>query len=393
MELDVDRAREETPGCEEVVHFNNAGAALMPRPVINAVMGHWNLESRIGGYEAAGLAFRSIERVYDAAAEMLGCTREEIAVVENATRAWDMVFYAIPFQAGDRILTSCAEYASNFIAYLQIERRTGAQVEVIPNDEHGQLSVDALRDAIDEKVKLISLTHVPTNGGLVNPAEPVGEVARDAGALYLLDACQSVGQMPIDVKKIGCHMLSATGRKFLRGPRGTGLLYVDRQVLGDLEPPFLDLHAARWVSGDRFEIRPDARRFENWETFVAGKIGLGVAVDYALKWGLDAIRDRVAGLADELRARLKEIRGVVIRDLGLTRCGIVSFSVNEHDPAHVQRGLAERNINVSVSPAEYTRLDMEQRGLQAGLVRASVHYYNTTEEIDFFCRALEDLTA
>ncbi len=391
MEFDVIRAREDTPGCDEVVHFNNAGAALMPRPVVNAVMGHLNLESRIGGYEAAALSHRLIERVYDAAAEMLHCTREEIAVVENATRAWDMVFYAIPFQPGDRILTSTAEYASNFIAYLQVTERTGARVEVIPNDEHGQLSIEALRNAMDEKVRLISLSHVPTNGGLVNPAELVGEVARDAGTLFLLDACQSVGQMPMDVKKIGCHMLSATGRKYLRGPRGTGLLYVDSEILRVLEPPFLDLHAAEWVSDDRFEIRPDARRFENWESFVAGKIGLGVALDYALKWGLEDIRDRVVTLADELRTGIREIDGVMIHDLGRTRCGIVSFSLDGRDPVSVQRCLAERNINVSVSPKAYTRLDMEQRGLHAGLVRASVHYYNTIEEIDFFCHVLNNL--
>ena len=393
MEFDVNRARADTPGCEEVVHFNNAGASLMPRPVMNAVMGHLNLEYRIGGYEAAALAHRLVEHVYDTVSQMLCCEKEEIAVIENATRAWDMVFYAIPFQPGDRILTSCAEYASNFIAYLQIARKTGAVVEVIPNDEHGQISVAALRNAIDDKVKLISLTHVPTNGGLVNPAEEVGEVARDAGVLYLLDACQSVGQMPVDVKKIGCHMLSATGRKYVRGPRGTGLLYVDGQILEELEPPFLDLHAARWASGDRFEIRPDSRRFENWETFVAGKIGLGVAVEYALEWGLQAIGNRVAGLAEELRIGLGTIDGVVIRDLGLSRCGIVSFSVEGHAPEAIKTGLAERNINVSVSPAEYTRLDMDERGLQDGLVRASVHYYNTIDEIDFFCRVLENLTA
>lgn len=363
----------------------------MPRPVINAVVGHWNLESRIGGYEAAALAERFIQRVYDAAAEMLGCTQEEIAVVENATRAWDMVFYAIPFQPGDRILTSTAEYASNFIAYLQVAKKTGALVEVIPNDEHGQLSIEALRNAMDERVRLISLTHVPTNGGLVNPAELVGEVARDAGTLYLLDACQSLGQMPLDVKQIGCHMLTSTGRKYVRGPRGTGLLFVDRQVLGELEPPFLDLHAAQWVSEDRFEIRPDARRFENWEAFVAGKIGLGVALDYALQWGLEPIRNRVVTLAHELRSRLQEIDGVGVHDLGSTKCGIVSFSVNGRDPADVQQTLAEHNINVSVSPVEYTRLDMEQRGLQCGLVRASVHYYNTVEEVDYFSRVLADL--
>jgi selenocysteine lyase/cysteine desulfurase len=387
MVLDVQRARHETPGCENVLHFNNAGAALMPQQVLHATIGHLQLEALVGGYEAAAQAHEAVEHVYTAAAALLGCQRDEIAIVENATRAWDMAFYAVPLGPGDRILTAVAEYASNYIAFLQMARKTGAVVEVIPNDESGQISVAALRQAIDDRVKLIAITHVPTNGGLVNPAAAVGKLAREAGVLYLLDACQSVGQMPVDVESIGCDMLSATGRKFLRGPRGTGFLYVRRAILEHLEPPFLDLHAAQWVARDCFEIRPDARRFENWETYYAGKIGLGVAIDYALQWGLDAIWARVSRLAEALRQRLSAVPGVTVRDQGLERCGIVSFDIAGNDADAVQRRLAAERINVSVSRPPSTLLDMEARGL-GDLVRASVHYYNTETEIERFCTVL-----
>jgi cysteine desulfurase / selenocysteine lyase len=387
MAIDVQRARRETPGCENVLHFNNAGAALMPQPVLHATIGHLQLEALVGGYEAAAQAYEAVEHVYDAAATLVGCHRDEIAIVENATRAWDMAFYAVPLGPGDRILTAMAEYASNYIAFLQVVRKTGAVVEVIPNDASGQLSIDALRHAIDDRVKLIAITHVPTNGGLVNPAAAVGQVAREAGVMYLLDACQSIGQLPIDVEAIGCDMLSATGRKYLRGPRGTGFLYVRRQILSRLEPPFLDLHAAQWVADDRFEIRPDARRFENWETYYAGKIGLGVAIDYALQWGIEAIWARIKRLADELRQQLSAIAGVTVRDEGVERCGIVSFTVTGSDADAVQRRLAKARINVSVSRISSTRLDMEARDLP-DLVRASVHYYNTDEEIERFCTLL-----
>ena len=392
MTLDLERARRETPGCATVLHFNNAGAALMPKPVLDALQRHLQLEATIGGYEAADREHAAVERVYDALAHLLGGHRDEIAVIENATRAWDMAFYSLRFGPGDRILTATAEYASNYIAYLQVAARTGAVVEVIPDDEHGQVSVDALRRMLDDRVKLIAITHVPTNGGLVNPAAAVGRVAREAGVPYLLDACQSVGQLPMDVTELGCDMLSATVRKYLRGPRATGFLWVRRDFLPQMTPPFLDLHAATWVARDRYEVRADARRFENWETYYAGKIALGVAVDYALAWGLPAIRERVYLLAARLRERLAALPGITLRDKGAERCGIVTFTAAGCAAALIRQVLLSQAINVSVSSYAGTRLDMEARRLP-GVVRASVHCYNSEEEIERFCAALAPLLA
>lgn len=390
MPFDVLRARQETPGSSHVLHFNNAGSALMPRPVLDATVDYLALEAEIGGYEAAAREHAAVERVYDAAAAMLGCAADEIAFIENATRAWDMAFYALPFAPGDRILTSRAEYVSNVVALLQVAQRTGAVVEVIPSDDTGQLSVEALAAMIDERVKLIAVTHVPTNGGLVNPAAEVGAVARRAGITYLLDACQSVGQMPVDVQQIGCDILSTTGRKYLRGPRGTGLLYVQRELCQRLEPPFLDVHAADWVAAYRYEIRNDARRFENWETNYAGKVGLGVAIDYALGWGMTSIWERVQTLAAVLRQSLSAIPAVTVRDIGAEQCGIVTFTVDGAAPKEVERRLAAQSINVTVSSASSTRFDMEARGLEA-VVRASVHYYNDESEIERFCAAISTI--
>jgi len=386
--IDLARAREETPGCANVIHFNNAGASLMPRPVLEAVLDHLRLEASIGGYEAAERALPSLERVYDSLAALLGAHRDEIAVVESSTRAWDMAFSSLRFGRGDRILTAAAEYASNFIPFLQVVRRNGAIVDVVPSDPTGQVSVEALEGMIDDRVKLISLTHIPTNGGLVNPARAVGAVARRAGVPFLLDACQAVGQMPVDVREIGCDMLSATGRKFLRGPRAVGFLYVRREFLPQLEPALADMHGATWVSRDTYALRPDARRFENFESNAATKLGLGVAVDYAMAWGLEAIRDRAWGLAATLRTKLPKVPGVTVRDIGAEKCAIVTFTMEGRKPEEIKGALARQRINVTVTDATATRLDMEARGLLS-MVRASVHYYNTEEEIERFCAALD----
>jgi selenocysteine lyase/cysteine desulfurase len=380
--VDLARVRADTPGTANVIHLNNAGAALMPAPVVRATVDYLEREAAIGGYEAHAEADAAIEATYGKAATLIGAAPDEIAFIENATRAWDMAFYglAASFAPSDRILTGAHEYVSNYQAYLQVAKRTGAVIEVIPNDNSGQVSAEALEKMIDRKVRLIGLTHVPTNGGVVNPAAAIGKVARAAGVPFLLDACQSVGQMPIDVKAIGCDMLSTTGRKYLRGPRGTGFLFIRRDFLERIEPPMVDTHAATWPARNSFAWRPDARRFENWETNYATRLGLGAAIDYALGIGLEAIYARVRALASDFRARLDAIPGVKTRDLGTERCGIVTFTVEGKTADEVKAALAARRINVSTTTVNGTRVDMEQRGL-ASMTRASIHYYNSEDEV------------
>ncbi len=388
--MDIDRIRAETPGCDHVAHFNNAGASLPPDLVVNTVVGYLEEEARVGGYELAERRQDDIEAVYRSVAGVVGATESEIALVDNATRAWDAAFYSISFEPGDRILTTTTEYAANFIAYLQVAQRTGAKIEVVPDTPGGEIDVDVLERMIDDRVKLISINHVPTNTGLVNPAAAVGRLAQDAGITYLLDACQSVGQLPLDVDEIGCDLLSATSRKFLRGPRGVGFLYVRDTLIESLEPPTLDLHAATWVSPDRYEIRSDAKRFELWESSPALRLGLGAACDYALGIGLGAIWDRLAALADILRASLATVPGVSVHDKGAVKGGIVTFSLVGWTAAQIKAELLRRRINVSTALVSSARIDMEERGLDE-VVRASVHYYNTEDEIDRLVASIAEL--
>jgi cysteine desulfurase / selenocysteine lyase len=380
--IDVARARADTPGCSDVVHLNNAGAALPTRAVVDTVIDHLELEARVGGYMAADLVAERSAAVYASVASLVGASPDEIALVENATRAWDTVAYSLgaSFAPGDRVLTSRAEYASNVIGLLQLARRTGASVEVVPDDESGQLSVDALEAMLDERVRLVAMSWIPTQGGLVNPATAVGTVTKASGVPYLLDACQAAGQLPIDVDVLGCDFLSATGRKYLRAPRGTGILYVRTEWLARLEPPFLDVYAAQWAPDDQVIARDDARRFESWERSVANQLGLGAAVDYALALGVDAIAERVVQLASSLRAQLVAVPGLTLHDRGVDRCGIVTFTIGGVDVHELAAGLRAQGINISVSTIDFARYDFEARGLTA-VARASVHYYNTEEEL------------
>ena len=360
--------------------------------VTNAVKEHLDLESTIGGYEAAKVALQKSEKIYDYAAQLINCERDEIAFLENATRAWDMAFYSQKFKKGDRILTALSEYASNYLAFLHMAKHTGAIIEVIGNDAFGQLDIEDLKNRIDDSVKLIAITHVPTQGGLINPVEEVGKIAQRNNITYLLDTTQSIGQMPIDVKKIGCDFLCATGRKFLRGPRGTGFLFARKEKIEQCDPPFIDLSSATWTSDSEYLLKPTALRFEAWEQNVAAKIGFGVAIEYALQLGIPAIWERIQQLANHLRYQLANIASIELHDLGEKKCGIVTFTSERKSVSDIQNQLANMKINISISLQEYARLDMEKRNLPA-LMRASVHYYNTEAEVETFCQALKSIVS
>jgi selenocysteine lyase/cysteine desulfurase len=299
-----------------------------------------------------------------------------------------MAFYGFPLGKGDRVLTHGSEYASNYLALLQQSQRRSFEIDLVPSDASGQLDIDALEALIQPSTRLIALTHVPTQGGLVNPAEAVGKIARKHHLIYMLDACQSVGQIDVDVQKIGCHVLSGTGRKFLRGPRGTGFLYVAADMIEQIEPAFIDMHAARWTGDQTYELVAGARRYENWENYVAGKLGLAEAVRYARTLGMSAIEDRVMKMGALLRRALQQVPGVTIHDLGRNPCGIVTFQKQGETPGATARRLFAQGINVSVTDLFSARIDFAERGLEQ-LVRASVHYFNTENEIDRFVETLK----
>lgn len=386
-ELDIAQLRRDTPGCEHVLHLDHAGSSLAPRIVHDTIKEHLDLEARWGGYRAHDAVRPRLEQVYGDISTLIGCDADEVALTDSATRAWQLAFTAIDFQAGDRILCSRTEYASNHLAFLQLAERVDVEIVPIPPTAAGEMDLDHFERELHRGAALVALTHVPTNGGLVHPAAAVGALCRAANVPLLLDACQSTGQ--VDLANVPWDLLSATGRKYLRGPRGTGFLGVRREWLDRLRMPLMDLHGATWTDRSTYRARPDARRFELWEKNIADVLGLGAAVRYALDCGIDALERRIAFVARMLRDRLTDL-GAAVHDQGAHRCGIVTFTIDGLTPARIRAALRERDVHVSVSRRKSTLLDMDDRNLTE-LVRASVHALTTTEELDKFCTHLSEI--
>lgn len=388
--LDIGRLRADTAGSGHVAHLNNAGAALPPAAVTEAVVGFLRLEERMGGYEAYASRADDVAAVYGSIATLVGCRPDQVALVESATEGWSRAFQAVaftrPLGPGDRVLVSSAEYASNVLPVMQVAARSGVRLEFIPDDEHGCVDVDALARTLDDDVALVAITHCPSQNGLVNDVAAIGAELRGHPAWYLVDACQSAGQLPVDVRSIGADFLSATGRKWLRGPRGTGFLYASDRALDGLEPFPVDMLSATWTDSG-YELRPGARRYEYFEKSYACILGLGAAVDYALGCGIDALAGRIGGLAARARTGLASVDGVRVHDRGQGRSGIVTFTRDGAAAASLVRALAARGINVSLASTATARHDFEARGLD-GMVRASPHAYNTEDEVDALVEAV-----
>jgi selenocysteine lyase/cysteine desulfurase len=389
---DLVRWRLDTPGCERLIHLNNAGAALSPRAVRDVIARQLALEQELGGYEAAEAQAESVRQAYDAVGELLGTSGRNIAMVQNSTVAYTQALSAFDLGPGDRILTSRADYASNQIMFLSLAQRRGIEiVRAADLEEEGIDPEDVRRQIAGRRPTLVALTWIPTNSGLVQPVEAVGEICRDAGIPYLIDACQAVGQLPIDVARLHCDYLAAAARKFLRGPRGLGFLYVSDQALrAGAYPLLVDMHGATWIEADAFDLAPDARRFETWEFAFALVLGLGAAASYAMAVGLETARDRARQLAAYTRSRLARVPNVRVLDRGVELCAIVTASLAGWDAADIKLRLRERGINTSSPQREDAVIDMDEKGAGSAL-RISPHYYNTEEEIDIALEALEEI--
>ncbi len=380
--IDLDAVRADTPGCHDLIFLDNAGSSLPPAPVLDAVQSHLAREAVVGGYRAAAERRSALEEGYSVFASLLGCSPTEVAFTDSATRSWLVAVDALGLQPGDRALVTEVEYHSNALALMNL----GVSISVVPSDATGAVDLAALESMLDPSVKLVSLVHVPTNGGLVNPVESVAALAHSVGAVVILDACQSLGQLPLSFSALGVDVITGTGRKWLRGPRGTGVL----AVRSSLRPRLIDSCGALWDSPTTFTLEKDAKAFELWEHSVADRLGFIEAARYALDLGISSIAESVSSLAGLTRSLLSAIPGVTVHDLGSSPCGIVSFSVDGISSEDVRDRLWDRGVAVSVTYDTSTQFDMTRRGLRS-LVRASPHYFVSPAQIHDFAAKIREI--
>lgn len=384
--IDVDALRAETPGVDHVVHFNSAGASLMATPTVRAIHAYLDAELRMGGYEALAAHQREVDGVYRSLAALIGASPSEVALSDSATGAWSMIVSGLNLGEGDRILTTTSEYGSNWAVYLRLRDRYGVEIVVVDDSPTGEIDLDGLSRELASGASLVSINHIPTNGGVVNPAGDVGRISKDHGVPFLLDACQSVGQLPIDVSEIGCDFLTGTSRKYIRGPRGVGFGYISADALEMIEPVFVD-NVAAMVSLDEVTPRDDARRIQWFEHAWAEVMGFGVATKAALDTGVPDIWERIQLLSSQMRAGLEQVSGVTLRDRGLLQSGLVTFTVEGVDATVVRGRLSAQSINISLSTIGSAPYDMTTRNLDT-VCRASVHAFNTEAEVETLVEAI-----
>ena len=383
---EVERWRADTPGCANVIHLNNAGASLMPQPVLTAIIDHLNRETMFGGYESADDVEPAIQDAYAAVARLIGASPRNVAIVENATVAFFQALSAFDFKRGDIIVTTRNDYISNQLAYLSLVKRHGIEIRRAADLPSGGVDPQSVRELLrDPKVRLLAVTWIPTNSGLIQQVEQIGAIAAESGVPYLVDACQAVGQLPVDVPRLRCDFLSATARKFLRGPRGIGFLYVSDRALqrGDA-PLYIDMRGARWLTADSYELEPDARRFENWEFPYALLLGLGAAARYAVDAGIEQCSRRALMLAATLRDKLAGVARVLDRGEKLAAIVTADFG---RSAGEIVAELRKQKINASATYRQWAILDMDEKHAKSA-VRLSPHYFNSEEELDVAVDAL-----
>lgn len=380
--MDLNAIRKDTPGCSDKIFLNSAGSSLMSKIVVDTIVNYLYEEQQFGGYETINRNSALINEFYKEAAKLINAKPDNIAFVTSSTDGYAKALSSISFKEGDCIITTNDDYVSNQIAFISLQKRHHINIVRVANLPDHELDLEDFERLIKKhQPKLVAVTHIPTNSGLIQNVEGVGRLCKQYDILYLVDACQSVGQCVVDIEKIGCDFLTATGRKFMRGPRGTGILYVsDRVLRTEMAPLFLDNEGAKWTTFNEYQLSSTAKRFEHFERSSASLLGLKEALKYANTLGMANIESYNRELSGKLRVNLQNM-GFRVLDKGNNLSSIITFCQQDGNTETIQKILRENNVFFTVSNKNNALIDFTSKNVDHA-IRLSPHYFNTLEEIE-----------
>lgn len=386
------RIRRDTPGLKGRLNLDNAGSSFMATPVIERMKAALEQDVLLGGYVAQEQQQNELDDIYPTLAALFGGLATDYAVVGSAVDGWTKAFYSLPLELGDNIVTAYTEYCANYVAYLQLKEKRGVEIRVARMAAEGGVDLEHLESLVDANTKLISITHMPSSSGEIVDVAAVGRIARKHDILFQLDACQSAGHIPLNVNDLGCDIMTGTARKFLRGPRGIGFLYVNERARQKMEPIVLTNQSAAWVQSDKYDLRSDTRVFEAWERSVVNQLGFKAALDYYQNIGVKEAGHTLLNVADYLRSGLAVKSNVSMTCPHSARSAIITFNLTGLSPEDVKMRMEGHGISTQIASVNHTRLDLEARQIDKA-VRVSPHYYTTSEDVDRFLDVLDQIQA
>jgi len=393
--MNQDEIRNDFPQLKQgFIYFDSGSTSLKPIPVLNAINNYYEtLSASVGRglHYPSYLATKSYDEAHEKVRKFFN-GKGEIIFTKNCTEAINIIAYGIEWKTGDKIVTTYLEHNSNLLPWLNL-RLQGIEVEVLKCETDGTIDLKELSKSIDNRTKLVAVTHASNVLGTIVPVGDITEIAKKKGAMVLIDGAQAAPHLKVDLDTIGCDFYAASGHKML-GPSGTGFLFINTQVLNRLKPMMLGGGSATDVELDKITFTKGGKIFEAGTPNIAGGIGLGAAVDYLKKIGMEQIKEHELELVAYLMDQLKKIDGITIhgpRELK-KRTGVVSFSIKDI-PAHRIAILLDEIGGIAIRSGNHCAFLLCRDILkkECGTARVSFYIYNTQEEIDKFIDVLEEI--
>lgn len=371
------------------INFNNAGSSKNSNKVIKTIIAYLEEEQKLGGYLAAKLNRPKILNFYRVFSKLIKCKKSEISFLPSSTYGWNFFLNSISFKKNDNVIIFENEYGNNFISLL---KKKNLKIKVSKLSHDGQVCFESLKENIDRNTKLVSVCHISSQCGNLIDVQKVGKIVKEINrnTLFLVDACQSIGQIDINVRKINCDVMIGSGRKYLRGPRGTGFIFIKDDLKKNLSPIISDSFSCKIVNMKKIIYKKNY--FETFEYSPALLLGLTEAIENIHSIGIKKIQKKIKKLSLYFRLKVRKLNGVIIFENECLISGINTIIINGFSTKEVLDYLLKKKILCSISDNK-TSYHFFKTRKRKSLLRLSFHYYNDFKEIDFLIKTIEELVS